>query len=92
MNREVKRVALEFDWPLFEIWPGYSISMLDGIPDREKDSKGIPQILSEGQREKWSDYFYENRIEPPAGDGWQVWKTAPDGYPNEERINRVFAE
>lgn len=48
MGREIKRVPLDFAWPLDEIWSGY--------------------LLSE-------------QVEPPEGEGWQVWETVSEGAP-----------
>jgi len=53
MGREIKRVALDFNWPLEKIWSGYQ---------------------------------NEPEIEPPAGDGWQLWETVSEGSP----ISPVF--
>jgi hypothetical protein len=50
LGREVKRVALDFNWPLWQPWSGYT---------RPKDQ----------------------RQEPPAGAGWQLWETVSEGSP-----------
>lgn len=77
MGREIKRVALDFDHPLNEIWPGY-------IEYRQycKCEKFVPE---EGYEEDdhcdismdECPYYYE----PPEGEGWQVWETVSEGSP-----------
>lgn len=48
MGREIKRVALDFEWPMDQVWEGF---------------------------------FEEEPIEPPVGEGWQVWETVSEGSP-----------
>jgi hypothetical protein len=67
MGRELKRVPLDFDWPLDTIWAGYDYN--------------LPGGLSEELSDKWGGYLYEHRIHPPAGDGYQIWETVTEGSP-----------
>lgn len=48
MSREVKRVALDFEWPLNKVWTGY---------------------------------LSFEKLEPPKGEGWQMWETTSEGSP-----------
>lgn len=66
MGREVKRVALDFKWPMSKIWDGFL------APEP-------PAGLSGDERDAWYDNFVPT--EPPAGDGWQVWETVSEGSP-----------
>lgn len=55
MGRTMKRVPMDFDWPLKKVWEGYL------NPDCE--------------------------VEPPEGDGYQLWETTSEGSP----VSPVFA-
>jgi hypothetical protein len=88
MSREVKRVAVDFQWETGKGWPGYINPYLDtDCPvcggDDEDCSYG-----------KFSDEycfcihpsFYDvchnwERIEPPEGKGYQLWETVSEGSP-----------
>lgn len=59
MGSTIKRVALDFDWPLEKTWEGYLRACANYCCN-------CPQC---------------ERIEPPAGEGWQVWETVTDGSP-----------
>ncbi len=75
MSREVKRVALDFDWPLNKVWPGYCI----GCYSKDDD-------LEERFWEMVGEEMRPENIEPPAGDGWQMWEDCSEGSP----ISPVF--
>ncbi len=90
MGREVKRIDLDFDW--FEkttgkdghsrTWFGY---ILDAIPCKLCDGKGRTTKgkncpLCYGEKQAYP------RIEPPEGDGWQMWEDTSEGSP----ISPVF--
>ena len=69
MGREIKRVPMDFDWPLHKEWEGYL------YPDYD-DS------LSEEEEEKLYENWYDTqRHDPPEGKGWQVWETVSEGSP-----------
>jgi hypothetical protein len=69
MGKELKRVPLDFDYPLGKIWAGYcnpfywaeELNLSDEIKDKYGDS-------------------FEN-IDPPTGDGFQLWETTSEGSP-----------
>lgn len=63
MGREIKRVPLDFDWPLTwpNRWEGYTRSCEDDECDGDCEAC--------------------ERIDPPTGDGWQLWETTTEGSP-----------
>jgi hypothetical protein len=65
MSREVKRVALDFDWPLREVWQGYLMpDSLDGLPCSACDSRGWSPRAGE-----LHDLWYGNRPFRPEDNG-----------------------
>lgn len=67
MGREVKRVALDFEWELWEVWPPYICPF---------------NHLEYAKYEKLFDWWYsEARADPPSGDGYQLWETVSEGSP-----------
>lgn len=95
MGREIKRVPMDFDYPMGEVWYGYLFSFCN------EDSKNgcerckwfakimcIPykkyeNIQYESQCPDWESYF---NFGPPVGDGYQLWETTSEGSP----ISPVF--
>ena len=90
MGRNVKRIDLKFDW--FEThkeqrgdsktWFGY---ILDAIPCQACNSSGNGTMgkycpVCEGEGKAYP------RIEPPQGEGWQMWEDTSEGSP----ISPVF--
>lgn len=69
MGREIKRVTLDFDWPLDKPWKGYVPDENDATWDEEADE----YLTKTG--EVWKAY------DPPTGEGWQVWETVSEGSP-----------
>lgn len=94
MGREVKRVPLDFSWPMNKIWPGYTISLYISIkhyyPDEHEELlKEFAKAMkceyddaSDLTDEKYDDF----KIEVPEGKGWQMWETVSEGSP----ISPVF--
>jgi hypothetical protein len=88
MGREIKRVPLDFDWPLGEIWPGFTFSLCSNM-DRYFEK------LNRGERCNLCRYYahlmefaiadYGCPIvsfqQPPNGDGYQLWETTSEGSP-----------
>lgn len=85
MSREIKRVAKDFQWPLSRDWPGYKNPFLIDCPvcDGDGCSYGITDedsgwcvhpSFAVACRE-WA------QIEPPTGDGYQMWQTVSEGAP-----------
>lgn len=65
MGRTLKRVPLDFDWPLNEVWAGYV----------------SPESLTDEELDDWQG------VDPPTGDGYQLWETTSEGSP----MSPVFA-
>ncbi len=97
MGREVKRVPLDFDWPLEKVWPGYmggicteSIGYAIGNKDADLETMcgvcrhfgRLAGIMKNGD----PDGCPETKINPPNGEGWQLWETVSEGSP----ISPVF--
>lgn len=64
MSRTVKRVPLDFDWPLNEVWEGY-------IRPVDPTIKPCPDCKSgySPQAERWHDQWYGNAPFTPADNG-----------------------
>ena len=89
MGREVRRVSLDFDWPLDKRWPGFCYEPPDcGIascPDAHGTNlRWSKEAMCAFHRALWDDGY--PKLEPPAGDGWQLWETVTEGSP----ISPVF--
>jgi len=67
MGREVKRVALDFDWPWGEIYAGFLCPHWPDACDPDVECKDCAT--------GWKP------TEPPAGPGWQLWETVTEGSP-----------
>lgn len=90
MGREVKRVPLNFDHPLGEVWYGYQIVFChedyEGGCERCKEFArimGIPpklykNIPNDNPCPDWRQYF---KVDPPKGEGYQLWGTTTEGEP-----------
>ena len=93
MGREIKRVPLDFDWPIGRIWLPYMVSLCDEQVDyilrgAEKDRCEVCRHAA-----RLADVTITScgcpdwNIHPPTGDGWQLWETVTEGSP----ISPVFA-
>ena len=77
MGREIKRVPLDFDWPVGKIWALYFISTC------------IDKLTCEDCRQasKLKGLKFQNHncpdfnLGPPLGDGYQLWETTSEGSP-----------
>ena len=93
MGRELKRVPLDFDYPLNEIWKGY-------VPSEAKDkvvewknwdiSDSVCSACEKQGNECYESApycIYNPEIEaiwhynPPEGEGYQMWETTTEGSP-----------
>lgn len=76
LNRELKRVPLDFTWEINKIWCGYLLVPYDYC-SKQPFSKS-----------KWVEYVTDQiqRVEPPTGEGYQCWETVTEGSP----ISPVF--
>lgn len=81
MGRELKRVPMDFDWPLNKIWYGYRNSLCNGECD---DCKHYAELKGLKYRKYGCPDF---DTDPPVGNGYQLWETTSEGSP----ISPVFA-
>ena len=82
MGREVKRVPLDFDYPLHKVWYGYQISFCERCKEFAR-IMGIPpkvykHIQDDDPCPDWKQYF---KVDPPKGEGYQLWGTTSEGEP-----------
>lgn len=89
MGREVKRVPLDFDYPLHKVWYGYQIGFChegytEGCARCREFARvmGIPMIKFDYAPDEpcpdWKKYF---KVDPPTGEGFQLWETTTEGAP-----------
>ena len=76
MGREVKRVPLDFDWPMKEVWPGYAIGFLYYERFSDRDRETFARIV--GVKD---EHDVIPKIEVPEGEGWQMWENVTEGSP-----------
>jgi len=94
MGRELKRVPLSFDWPLKIVWKGYlcpyqpiDCKLCGGNGENPKIKGELCKICG-GDGYYWCDQKYKKlrenwqKIEPPKGDGYQLWETTSEGSPS----------
>lgn len=90
LGRELKRVPLDFDYPLGEVWYGYLITPTTCMSSESEycetckkfaEIKGIP-TTSYGCP-GFQNYIatFVKQLEPPAGEGYQLWGTTTEGEP-----------
>ncbi len=91
MGREIKRVPMDFDWPMNKIWPPYLATMCTeeiryamGMSE-DADIEELCEVCRRAA--KWAGVSVlshgcpEWKIQPPAGEGWQLWETVTEGSP-----------
>ena len=95
MGRELKRVPLDFDYPLHKVWYGYYMNYIPTCKSTEEEHceqcrefariKGV--ATSDFNCPMLDDYFGEVKAklkelcEPPKGEGFQLWETTSEGSP-----------
>lgn len=85
MGREIKRVPLEFDWPIGDVWPGNMINICD-LADEDCDRcKKFASLIGLPVGDYGCPEF--KRLSVPEGEGWQIWETVSEG----SAITPVFA-
>lgn len=93
MGRTVKRVPLEFDYPLNKPWYGYLLwntCKAGGDCDLCRAFARARQIpMEEEGCPQYKEVFGEwlRQLEPPKGEGYQLWSTTDEESP----ITPVFA-
>lgn len=96
MGRELRRVPLDFDYPLNEVWYGFFIDSIptcvtiDNSPKCEKCKKmaAIKRIPFTSYGCPDFDTYLEETMNklrellaPPKGSGYQLWETTSEGSP-----------
>ncbi len=78
MGRTLKRVPLDFDYPLNKVWYGYCISYCrDGECDDCREFAKMKGIALTS----YNCPDFEPVLGPPVGDGFQLWETTSEGSP-----------
>ena len=102
MGRELKRVPMDFDYPLHEVWYGFFIDCIstcvttDDYPKCEQcrkmaSIKDIP--MTDYGCPNFAKYLEEpmkkmrELLAPPKGNGYQLWEATSQGSP----VSPVFA-
>jgi hypothetical protein len=91
MGREVKRVKLDFDWPIRKVWPGYMGQIcteqieycMGRIPAKTHDEIcDTCRYVARLAQIEIKSYGCPNwKFDPPIGEGWQMWETTSEGSP-----------
>lgn len=79
MGREVKRVPLDFNWPIKRVWFGFRLAPIF-CQLCKVESGPLRCSLCYGEKEVYP------RLDIPTGDGYQMWETTSEGSP----ISPVF--
>jgi len=81
MGREIKRVALDFDWPIGKVWTLYFlITCIENCStDTCNDCKTAAKM--KGMKVTSSGCPEAERHDPPSGNGFQLWDTTFGGSP-----------
>jgi hypothetical protein len=84
-HRDVKRVPLDFNWPLNKVWDGY---LTPARTETCQECNGSGR--GDGSGGWCRAYCNEGTVDvyegPPEGPGWQLWETTSEGSP----ISPVF--
>ena len=83
MSRVLKRVPLDFDWPLNKVWYGYFINQCAYPYADCDDCKHYARLKGLKFKDHGCPDF---GFDPPSGDGYQLWETTSEGSP----ISPVF--
>ena len=103
MGRELRRVSMDFNYPLHTIWYGHLFDFINtclsikGKRDYCESCKAAAKIKGVQMHEwgcpDWEAYIEEpakklkELLAPPTGDGYQLWETTSEGSP----VSPVFA-
>ena len=84
MGREVKRVPLDFDWPINKIWPGYMFNLCSNVEtyfENEPDHCELCRQYAKIMNYEIASYGCPELPfrDPPHGEGWQLWETVSEG-------------
>lgn len=82
MGMTLKRVPLDFDYPLNKVWFGYRFIYCNGNIDYCESCKAFARIKDIPLRDdgcpNFNEYF---AFAPPTGEGYQLWETISEGSP-----------
>jgi len=91
MARELRRVPMGFDYPLHKVWYGFLCKPSFCHTNKERNYcepckafakiKGVP-ISDDGCPNYDEHFFVQPSIEPPIGEGYQLWETTSEGSPS----------
>jgi hypothetical protein len=95
MGRELKRVPLDFNWPINKTWKGYENPYTyhdcafckNGYKPGTDRKDLIFCDYCEGSGQQYCDEKYRKLheewapIDPPVGEGYQLWQTTGEGSP-----------
>lgn len=84
MTRILKRVALDFDWPLHRPWKGYISHYNQCKCEKFEQEPEHQDFCSYAQNKDKCPFYYD----PPSGEGYQMWETTSEGSP----ITPVFED
>jgi len=80
MSRQIYRVPLDFNHPLEETWPGFLDSgMAKCAKCRARPKAGSNFVRREDCQECFGYGLVD--VDPPSGEGWQVWEKVSEGSP-----------
>jgi hypothetical protein len=85
MGREIKRVSLDFDWPVGEIWPGYMLSICSANDSDCDKCHHFASLVNLTMTDHNCPSL--ESLAPPGGEGYQLWSTTTEGHP----MSPVFA-
>ena len=93
MGRELKRVPLDFDYPIGKVWYGYYDKYFNFCHSEYSAGcegckayakiKGVP--MEDGRCPDYDTYYgidISNKVEVPKGEGYQLWETTSEGSPS----------
>ena len=86
MGRLLKRVPMDFDYPINKTWVGYLIKPSYCMDDCElcqkyAQIKGIDKEKDFSCPDFRGHYKPTNDFEPPTGEGFQLWENTSEGSP-----------
>lgn len=100
MGREVKRVPLDFEWPMYTIWWGYLLKEVRCQTCRRSRESFLPRQVGFRYQSGTRDIHPTDscstcagagkvrpRVEVPTGPGYQLWETITRGSP----VSPVFS-
>lgn len=83
-HRTAKRVPLDFDWPIGKVWYGYFVSLCIEDAYGEEDACEYCRKFAIMKGIEIASYDCPKPLEilePPRGEGWQLWETTSEGSP-----------